>query len=566
MKSSSRQIAASLVLSLMASCPAFSQSPNVVLSDTERYGSMKSTLMSDSFQQKLDVISNSKRSGGNDALLLVSGQMSYPVRFHLIDRASKSIIISTFSMYSGNKKGEIADETSRILVDKLIAAKRDRNVDVRVILDGATSVLAQSTLVIKKLRDAGIKVIKFNPVDSNNNDTWGGAVVNGFGDMISGAYPVRNRWHEKTMIVDGEYAVGGGLNWGDIYGKSNAMVSAAYSPQEFYSHYLIQDIGLASVNSWSEASDTAWRDTDILVRGPVVQEASKQLLTDFLLLEIMSERRGQTRDFMDATEEQMKLAQTRFTEQYQNDIRYFPVLATSQFRAVPEDSMRYISQRPFLDRKRTESQSGLSSYAETQGVTVVGTNPLLYMTNFYLNVIDKAEKQIIWGCHSNRPTPEMLSALHRAAQRGVKVYIMGNSPESARNLPDGGWLMYPLALCDYRDLMENTNGNVRMFEWQKSVELNGQKLTAGAFHSKLFSVDGVLTSVGSYNISKASFRQHTEGTFIYNSPSFARSAEEMFQTDLQFTQEMTLAQLKDGRCKVPLLKFPMGSTPARSRR
>ncbi|MCE3009695.1 MAG: phosphatidylserine/phosphatidylglycerophosphate/cardiolipin synthase family protein [Proteobacteria bacterium] len=558
-----REITTSLVLGLLVVNSSFAQTPSVILSDESRHSSLNSPLMSEEFQQKLDVVSNSKRMAGNEALLLVSGQMSYPVRFQLIDNAKKSIIISTFSLYGGNDNGEIADETSRLLVDKLISAKQDRGVEVRLIIDGATSVLAQSTLAVEKLRAAGIQVLKFNPIDSDRHDRWGGAAVNGLGSMVGGAYPVRNRWHEKTMIVDGEYAIGGGLNWGDVYGKSNAMVSSAYTPQEFYSHPLIQELGMTSVSTWGPSSETAWRDTDVLVRGPVVQEASKQLLTDFLLLEIMSQRPGQLRDFMNATEEQFMQAQALFESQYKNDAKYFPVLTSSTAKSSNEDSVRYISQRPFMDRTRRQSQNEMSKFALANGMRVVQSNPLLHMSNFYTNVIDKAEKQIVWGCHSNRPTPDILDALTRAANRGVKIYIMGNSPESARNLPDGGWLMYPLALCDYRDLMENSKGNVRIFEWQKSVERNGTILTAGAFHSKLFSVDGVLTSVGSYNISKASFRQHTEGTFVFNSPSFARSAEEMFQTDLQFTREMTLEELRDFRCRIPLMKFPFGSSPAR---
>ena len=69
----------------------------------------------------------------------------------------------------------------------------------------------------------------------------------------------------------------------------------------------------------------------------------------------------------------------------------------------------------------------------------------------------------------------------------------------------------------------------------------------GAYHSKVFSVDGVLTSVGSYNISKASFGKHAEGTLVLQDKDFAKKAEEMFLKDLTFSKEITLEAMNEAR-------------------
>ncbi|HVK60528.1 MAG TPA: phosphatidylserine/phosphatidylglycerophosphate/cardiolipin synthase family protein [Bdellovibrionales bacterium] len=536
---------------------AFGAPANVVLDERTRREGLVGEIASERFQAQMDVLSDSTRVAGNQAQLLISGQQSYPVRFKLIDDATKSIIISTFSIYSGQENGDIGDETTRILVEKLIDAKQRRGVDVRVVVDGGTSVLAQSTLALQKLRDGGIKVIKYNPIVSKKQDApLLVSILPGASKLLQGYEPIEARWHEKTMVIDGKYVITGGLNWGEIYGKPNALVSSAYSPLEFSNRELIREVGVQPIAAWGDGSPTAWRDTDVLVKGPIAAEVSKKLLRDFALLDIMNAKPG-PKKYMDATDEDYASAAAVFDSEYKNNPKFFHDWSRE---SLPRNSgtMRYISQRPKIDRKRTESAKPLVEYAQQNELFVEQSNPHLYMTNFYVNAINKAQKQILWGCHSNRPTDEMLNALRAAAKRGVKIIIVGNSPESARNLPDFGTLMYPLALCHYRNLLSDADGNVRIFEWQKSVERDGQTLTAGAFHSKVFSIDGVLTSVGSYNMSKASWGKHTEGTIVVTDPDFARSAEQMFQTDLGFSKELRLEELSDSRCQVPGLKFIMG--------
>jgi phosphatidylserine/phosphatidylglycerophosphate/cardiolipin synthase-like enzyme len=242
--------------------------------------------------------------------------------------------------------------------------------------------------------------------------------------------------------------------------------------------------------------------------------------------------------YKNATDADYAAVEEKFNREYKNNPKYFHDWRPEPLDLDPDRSVRYISQRPKIDQERKESAKPIADFGKENDVFVDSENPHLYMSNFYVNTINKAEKQILWGCHSNRPTPQVLAALKAAAKRGVEIFIVGNSPESARNLPDYGKLMYPLALCHYRDLLErdkDDKGSVRIFEWQKSVKRDGKTLTAGAFHSKVFSVDGVLTSVGSYNISRASYKQHTEGTFVFIDSEFSKTAEEMFQKDLSMS-------------------------------
>ena len=60
----------------------------------------------------------------------------------------------------------------------------------------------------------------------------------------------------------------------------------------------------------------------------------------------------------------------------------------------------------------------------------------------------------------------------------------------------------------------------------------------------------MLTSIGSYNISKASFGKHSEGTLVLQDKDFAREAEAMFLKDLAFSQEITLEAMEEARKRV----------------
>ncbi|MCJ8275253.1 MAG: phosphatidylserine/phosphatidylglycerophosphate/cardiolipin synthase family protein [Bdellovibrionales bacterium] len=548
-----------LLLSMFIFNSVWANDFSVILSQGERNQSLRSDLVSNNFQNSLDELSNSVRVKGNRALMLMNGKMSYPARYAMIKNAKKSIILSTFSIYSRRtSSGDIADESSREMVRILLEKKR-AGLEVIVIYDGATSVLAQSQTAIDRLREGGVKVIKYNPVVSQNSELpLGLSLLPGAIRFATNQNPINNRWHEKTLIVDGKYLLTGGLNWGDLYATGNTYSSYSYRPQDFFSQPLIREIGVPPQSSWGPLDPDSWRDTDLLVEGPVVTQAVRRLLFDFSLLDLLGQSGRPGFKYKNASMEDILEAYNQYMVTYgQHESKYFDTnylnteRQTQVFSGSFQPTMRYIYQRPYMDRRLDERNQQLAQHARSHGLEYNADNPSTYITNYYLNVINKAQKQILWGCHSNRPTDQMLDALKRAALRGVKIYIMGNSREAAKTLPDGGQIMYPSALCHYRPLIQAGQGNIRIFEWQREESIAGQNVKSGAFHSKVFSVDGVITSVGSYNMSKASFRKHTEGTIVVADPQFSRVAEQMFEEDLKFTREVTLDNLPasaDTRC------------------
>ena len=99
-------------------------------------------------------------------------------------------------------------ETARALIEK---AKE--GVDVKVIVDGQVSVKGHHDAPIRLLEDNGVSVVRWRDADRPYDGN-----------------------HRKMMIVDGQEAIIGGLNIGDVY-----------------SH---------------KAGETKWRDTDVLLAGP----------------------------------------------------------------------------------------------------------------------------------------------------------------------------------------------------------------------------------------------------------------------------------------------------------
>ena len=533
-----------VILLLGLSC--WARDTNVVMSDQDRQKALNGPLSSLDFQEKMDVVSNSTRVSYDKSLFLVNGMMSYPVRYQLIDSAKKSILISTFSIYGTNKKGKLNQKSTRIMIDKIAAAVK-RGVEVKIITDGGSSLLGKSDDALDALRDTGATLYKYNPIVNQYDDApYSLAILPILKKMIAGQAPLNNRWHEKSMVVDGKYLLIGGLNWGDIYAYGNAFSAQIYSPENFYNHPLAQEIGLKQKSSWPKIIDSGWRDTDLLLSGEIAAEVGTRLLKDMILFELINERgKSKWPNYVDVAQRDYDFVNEFFDVAYRDHETYF-----EEFYSQHEANVRYIAQRPYLDRKLKKTHKQLRQYAKNNDLFVDDKNPSLYISNFYINTIRNAQKQIIWGCHSSRPPEIVLRELRKAARRGVKIYLLGNSKESSKTLPDKGILMYRGAFCHYRDLMQD-QPNIRIFEYKGSEIIRGQEFVSGAFHSKLFSVDGIITSIGSYNISKASYQKHTEGTAVILDTEFAKEAEQIYQNDLMFSQEVLLDDLLDDDCAPP---------------
>lgn len=161
---------------------------------------------------------------GNAARLLVDGPGTFKAMFEDIDRAQHSIHIETFILEE--------DEIGQRLAKHLIAS-RQRGVTVRVLIDALGS-LDLSEEYIERLRNQGIEIRKFHPLDPTEDIR---------------IWRTNNRNHRKILIIDGHIAYTGGINFSDVYSE-----------------------GSFSSSHGAPKADSAWRDTHVRIQGPAVHQ------------------------------------------------------------------------------------------------------------------------------------------------------------------------------------------------------------------------------------------------------------------------------------------------------
>ncbi len=164
------------------------------------------------FQTQIETLSNSSFLSGNSLQLLVDGPASFAVREQLIRGATRSIWLLTWAMYDDSTGQDVAS---------MLADRARAGIDVRVIVDGQVAKRPHYDGT-RALRDAGVPV-----------KLWSDPSRPGHGV------------HLKALIIDGSVVIVGGMNVGDVY----AHRGSAETPK--------------------------WRDTDVVLRGPVAGQAAQ---------------------------------------------------------------------------------------------------------------------------------------------------------------------------------------------------------------------------------------------------------------------------------------------------
>jgi cardiolipin synthase A/B len=161
---------------------------------------------------------------GNDAGLFRNGDDAYPAMIAAIERAEKTVGLSSYIFR--------ADSSGQKFIDALVRAK-GRGVEVRVLIDGVGSGYFWSGTYVA-LKRAGVPVARF----LHSYFPWRTPFLN-----------LRN--HRKILVVDGRLAFVGGINIGD----ENVQASTPKHPV---------------------------RDTHFSIEGPVVEQIVEAFADDWL--------------------------------------------------------------------------------------------------------------------------------------------------------------------------------------------------------------------------------------------------------------------------------------------
>lgn len=168
---------------------------------------------------------------GNAARLLVDGPRTFQAMKAAIAKARHRVLVEFYI---------VEDEGVALEIGNLLLAKVAEGVSVALLYDSVGS-LATAATFFERLRDGGVAVCAFNPVNPlERPGRWG----------------LLQRNHRKMVAVDSDIAFTGGINLSNVYAKGS--------------------FGTASRSPRTEVdADEGWRDTQIELRGPVVMAMAR---------------------------------------------------------------------------------------------------------------------------------------------------------------------------------------------------------------------------------------------------------------------------------------------------
>jgi len=183
-----------------------------------QYGTVP--VLDEAFQAQLDAETHSRRYAGCDARLLIDGPAAYQAFKDLVNDATDHIHVETL-VFEINEYGR--DSAS------LFAEAALRGLEVRLIVDPFYHFLPRKLAMLNFIEESGGEYRFY----------WKHGTVS--------MERVKYRLHKKILLADGREAILGGMNYGTRY-----------------------------------FAEDAWRDTNILVTGPVVKDIREEFLQDWI--------------------------------------------------------------------------------------------------------------------------------------------------------------------------------------------------------------------------------------------------------------------------------------------
>ncbi|TDU26799.1 cardiolipin synthase [Panacagrimonas perspica] len=173
---------------------------------------------------------------GNRLTLLQNGPDTYQAMYAAIREAKDHINLETF-IFDDGEAGKVFSE--------LLLERQAAGVQVNLIRDSVGS-LSTPAAFFERLRQAGVRVLEFNPVNplAGNKSEWA----------------LNNRDHRKLLVIDGRIAFTGGINISDTYSSGPSRS------------------GKRRLRDGAPALPLGWRDTHIRIEGPAVAEFQKLFL------------------------------------------------------------------------------------------------------------------------------------------------------------------------------------------------------------------------------------------------------------------------------------------------
>ncbi len=297
--------------------------------------------------------------------------------------------------------------------------------------------------------------------------------------------------HDKLLIADGEWLVTGGRNIAREY----------FAPHEDDAH--------------------SWRDTDVLIRGGRACLQARQAFEEEwdLLANYTVTPSPFAQSELDTACRVMSNQLLGLGPQTAGELSPEPLKRDLQTQLLPlKHLVGYDYYEPF---------HGDLSYP----VTVLDKHALVGrgrndITPNLVRLIDATRTELVIQNPYVVVTPEARAALLRAGQRGVKIILLTNSPESTDSVATQA-----MFVRDWKGLLADIP-TLRIFAVNQQRQL----------HAKVFVFDRRVAAVGTYNMDPMSQSINSEDIAVTKSPDFAaRNALRIYQ-DLPDALEYTIRQ------------------------
>lgn len=192
-------------------------------------------------------VSGAPLSAGNRVRLLADGPTTYRAMLQSIGQARRYVHMETY-IFDDDAEGARFAEA-------LIAA-RNRGAEVSLMVDAVGTIKTPDAL-FQRLRDAGVQVAVFNPVNPV---------------VARAGWSPNQRNHRKVLVVDGKVGYLGGINVSSVYESSPGSASGSGLGLGGGSGAKQTGQNDAKAKAEGDAKAAPWRDTHLRIEGPAVAQ------------------------------------------------------------------------------------------------------------------------------------------------------------------------------------------------------------------------------------------------------------------------------------------------------
>lgn len=233
-----------------------------------------------------------------------------------------------------------------------------------------------------------------------------------------------------------------------------------------------------------------WRDTVVCLTGSTVFTLQLNFLSDWYSMDAWNNR-------------------TKSMEEAQ---KYFPPQVTNFFKSNGGTPLSLpVMSEELLEKGKIPTQIITAGPNEKRKANIEDS---------FIRMIMSAKKNIFIQTPYFTPDEGFYTALKLASYSGVKIKII---------IPRD-WDKFYMKAASFEFARELCQEGVSFY------------LYPGFIHSKMITVDGKISSIGTTNIDIRSFSLHFEENAVFYDPSFSLECEKIFKEDLEISRNITKAE------------------------